>query len=41
MNSGCLIHRDGRVEDLPLLGKLDFSEKVFDAVSILLGNPRA
>ncbi len=41
MNSGCLIHRDGRVEDLPLLGKLDFSEKVFDAVSILLGRPRA
>lgn len=41
MNSGCLIYPDGRVEELPLQSKLDFSEKILDAVSILLGKPRS
>lgn len=41
MNSGHLIYPDGRVEELPLQAKLDFSEKIFDAVSILLGKPRS
>ncbi|MFZ1947326.1 MAG: bifunctional phosphopantothenoylcysteine decarboxylase/phosphopantothenate--cysteine ligase CoaBC [bacterium] len=37
MNRGHLIHRDGRVEELPLAGKLEFAEKVFDAIAGLLG----
>jgi phosphopantothenoylcysteine decarboxylase/phosphopantothenate--cysteine ligase len=41
MNSGHLIFRGGRIEELSLQPKLDFSEKIFDAVSILLGGPRS
>lgn len=41
MNSGHLIYRDGRIDELPLQAKLDFSEKILDAVSILLGRPRS
>jgi len=32
-NSGYLIFRDGRVEDIPLVTKLDLAEKIFDAIS--------
>jgi len=32
-NAGHLIYRDGRVEEMPLMSKLDLSEKVFDAVA--------
>jgi phosphopantothenoylcysteine decarboxylase/phosphopantothenate--cysteine ligase len=32
-NAGYLIYRDGRVEEMPLMSKLDLSEKVFDAVA--------
>lgn len=32
-NAGYLIYRDGRVEDIPLMSKLDLSEKIFDAVA--------
>ncbi len=32
-NSGYLIFRDGRVEDVPLVTKLDLAEKIFDAIS--------
>jgi phosphopantothenoylcysteine decarboxylase/phosphopantothenate--cysteine ligase len=32
-NSGYMIHRDGRVDEIPLMTKLDLSEKIFDAVS--------
>ncbi|MGD8627794.1 MAG: bifunctional phosphopantothenoylcysteine decarboxylase/phosphopantothenate--cysteine ligase CoaBC [bacterium] len=35
-NAGYLIYRDGRVEDVPLMSKLDLSEKVFDAVASYL-----
>jgi phosphopantothenoylcysteine decarboxylase/phosphopantothenate--cysteine ligase len=31
-NAGYLIYRDGRVEEMPLMSKLDLSERVFDAV---------
>jgi phosphopantothenoylcysteine decarboxylase/phosphopantothenate--cysteine ligase len=37
-NSGHLIHRDGRVQDIPLVTKLDLAEKIFDAVSSHLGS---
>ena len=37
-NSGYMIHKDGRVEEIPLMTKLDLSEKVFDAVSSHLSN---
>jgi phosphopantothenoylcysteine decarboxylase/phosphopantothenate--cysteine ligase len=40
MNSGALIHRDGKVEDLATMTKLDFSERIFDAISALLVGPR-
>jgi phosphopantothenoylcysteine decarboxylase/phosphopantothenate--cysteine ligase len=39
-NSGHLIYADGRIEDLPLADKIDFSERIFDAVSGLLGRLR-
>jgi len=39
LNSGALIHRDGRVEDLARMTKLDFSERIFDAISALLKSP--
>jgi phosphopantothenoylcysteine decarboxylase/phosphopantothenate--cysteine ligase len=39
MNSGHLIYPDGRAVELPLQAKLDFSERIFDAVSTLLGKP--
>ena len=39
-NRGHLIYADGRIEDLPLADKIDFSEKIFDAVHVLLGRPR-
>jgi phosphopantothenoylcysteine decarboxylase/phosphopantothenate--cysteine ligase len=32
-NAGYLIYRDGRVEEVPLMSKLDLSEKIFDAVA--------
>lgn len=32
-NAGYLIYRDGRVEEMPLMSKLDLSEKIFDAVA--------
>jgi phosphopantothenoylcysteine decarboxylase/phosphopantothenate--cysteine ligase len=32
-NAGYLIYRDGRVEEMPVMSKLDLSEKVFDAVA--------
>jgi phosphopantothenoylcysteine decarboxylase/phosphopantothenate--cysteine ligase len=32
-NAGYLIYRDGRVEEMPLMSKLDLSERVFDAVA--------
>jgi phosphopantothenoylcysteine decarboxylase/phosphopantothenate--cysteine ligase len=35
-NSGCLIHPDGRVEEFPLIAKLDLAERIFDAVSARL-----
>ena len=35
-NSGYLIHPDGRVEEFPLMAKLDLAEKIFDAVSARL-----
>lgn len=41
MNSGALIHRDGRVDDLGTMTKLDFSERIFDAISALLEPPGA
>jgi phosphopantothenoylcysteine decarboxylase/phosphopantothenate--cysteine ligase len=41
MNSGHLIHRDGTIEELALATKLDFSDKILDAVSLLLRKPRA
>ena len=31
-NSGYLIYRDGRIEEFPLISKIDLSEKIFDAV---------
>jgi phosphopantothenoylcysteine decarboxylase/phosphopantothenate--cysteine ligase len=37
-NTGCLIFRDGRVEDIPVVTKLDLAEKIFDAVASLLGS---
>ena len=37
-NSGYLISRDGRVEDIPLVTKLDLAEKIFDAISSRLGS---
>jgi phosphopantothenoylcysteine decarboxylase/phosphopantothenate--cysteine ligase len=37
-NAGYLIFRDGRVEDIPLVSKLDLAEKIFDAVSSLFGS---
>jgi phosphopantothenoylcysteine decarboxylase/phosphopantothenate--cysteine ligase len=36
-NSGHLVFRDGRVESVPLVTKLDLAEKIFDAVSSHLG----
>lgn len=36
-NSGYLIFRDGRVEDIALVTKLDLAEKIFDAISSHLG----
>jgi phosphopantothenoylcysteine decarboxylase/phosphopantothenate--cysteine ligase len=36
LNCGHLVYGDGRVEELPLASKLDFAEKIFDAVSGLL-----
>jgi phosphopantothenoylcysteine decarboxylase/phosphopantothenate--cysteine ligase len=36
-NGGHLIFRDGRVEDIPPVTKLDLAEKIFDAVSSHLG----
>jgi phosphopantothenoylcysteine decarboxylase/phosphopantothenate--cysteine ligase len=36
-NTGHLIFRDGRVENIPLMTKLDLAEKIFDAVASLLG----
>ena len=41
MNAGNLILRDGSVEEIPLLAKLDFSDRIFDAVVGLLAKPRA
>jgi len=38
MNSGHLIFPDGRVEDIPLVTKLDLAEKIFDAISSRLGS---
>jgi phosphopantothenoylcysteine decarboxylase/phosphopantothenate--cysteine ligase len=35
-NSGHLIYPDGRVEELPLMTKLDLAEKIFDSVSARL-----
>lgn len=35
-NSGYLIGRDGRVEEIPLMSKLDLSQKILDAVSARL-----
>jgi len=32
-NAGYLIYRDGRVEEMPLMSKIDLSERVFDAVA--------
>lgn len=32
-NAGYLIYRDGRVEEVPLMSKLDLSERVLDAVA--------
>jgi len=32
-NAGYLIYRDGRVEEMPLMSKLELSERVFDAVA--------
>jgi phosphopantothenoylcysteine decarboxylase/phosphopantothenate--cysteine ligase len=37
-NSGHLIFRDGRVEDIPLVTKLDLAEKIFDVISSRLGS---
>jgi phosphopantothenoylcysteine decarboxylase/phosphopantothenate--cysteine ligase len=37
-NCGHLIYPDGRVEEIPLMSKLDLSEKIFDAVSARLGS---
>lgn len=39
--SGAILHRDGKVDSLPMVTKRDLSERVFDAVSALLGKPRA
>ena len=41
VNGGALIDRDGRVTDLAAMPKLDFSERIFDAVSALLAKPRS
>jgi hypothetical protein len=40
MASGALLYRDGKVESLPMVAKSDLSERVFDAVSALLGKSR-
>ena len=32
-NAGYLIYRDGRVEEMPLMSKIDLAERVFDAVA--------
>lgn len=40
MNAGHLIFRDGSVEEIPLLAKLDFADRILDAVAGLLGKPR-
>ena len=37
-NSGHLVFPDGKVEDIPLVTKLDLAEKIFDAVSSRLGS---
>ncbi|MFH1311824.1 MAG: bifunctional phosphopantothenoylcysteine decarboxylase/phosphopantothenate--cysteine ligase CoaBC [Candidatus Eisenbacteria bacterium] len=37
-NCGHLIYPDGRVEEIPLMSKLDLSEKIFDAVSARLSS---
>jgi phosphopantothenoylcysteine decarboxylase/phosphopantothenate--cysteine ligase len=40
-NAGHLIFKDGRIEELPKTSKLDFSEKIFDAICLCLPKPRA
>jgi phosphopantothenoylcysteine decarboxylase/phosphopantothenate--cysteine ligase len=35
-NAGHLVFRDGRVEDIPLVSKLDLAERIFDAISSCL-----
>jgi phosphopantothenoylcysteine decarboxylase/phosphopantothenate--cysteine ligase len=40
-NAGHLIFKDGRIEELPKASKLDFSEKIFDAICLCLPKPRA
>ena len=37
-NCGHMVYPDGRVEDVPLMSKLDLSEKIFDAVSARLSS---
>jgi phosphopantothenoylcysteine decarboxylase/phosphopantothenate--cysteine ligase len=36
-NTGYIIDRGGRVEEIPLMSKLEMAEKVFDAISARLG----
>ena len=36
-NAGHLIHRDGRVEEVPMMTKLDLAERIFDVVCARLG----
>jgi len=40
-NGGHLIFKDGRIEEIPRTTKLDFSEKIFDAICSRLPKPRA
>jgi phosphopantothenoylcysteine decarboxylase/phosphopantothenate--cysteine ligase len=37
-NAGYMIHRDGRIEEIPLMSKLDLSERIFDVVCARLGS---
>jgi phosphopantothenoylcysteine decarboxylase/phosphopantothenate--cysteine ligase len=37
-NRGYLIDRQGRVEEIPLMSKLDMAEKIFDAISARIGD---
>jgi phosphopantothenoylcysteine decarboxylase/phosphopantothenate--cysteine ligase len=37
-NSGYLVDRQGRVEEIPLMSKLEMADKIFDAISARLGD---